>query len=81
MGYFTKWSGSLIDIVVSLSSCTWSFVDPIYEVILYPYLLSFGSFNNIYFGFLIVLFAFVGNNFDQECTAKRSTRGSKEEKK
>jgi len=29
---------------------------------------------------LIVLFAFVGNNFDQTSTAKKSKRGSKKEK-
>jgi len=45
-------------------------VGPIYYVILYPYLLSFGPFNNIIFRILLVLFAFVGNKFNPKSTAK-----------
>jgi len=55
-------------------------VDLIYDVIVYPYLPSFHSFNNIIFRILIVLFTFVGDKSDQASTAKRSKRGSKEEK-
>jgi len=32
-------------------------------------------------GFLIILFTFIGNNFDQASIAKRSKRGSKDENK
>jgi len=50
------------------------FVDPIYDVILYPYLLSFGLFNNIILGFLIILFDFVDNKSDQASTAKKDKK-------
>ena len=36
-------------------------VDSIYDVILYPYLLDFGSFNNIIFVIFNYFIAFVGN--------------------
>ena len=49
-------------------------VGSIYNVILYPYLFNFSSFNNIIFRTCNFLLAFVGNKFDQASTAKRSKK-------
>jgi len=40
------------------------FVEPIY-VIVYLYLLGFGSFNNIIFRIFNCFISFIGDNFDQ----------------
>ena len=49
----------------------------IYYMILYPYLLSFNSYNNLIFRIFPFLFAFVGNKLNQESIAK----GAKEDQK
>jgi len=40
-------------------------VDPIYDFILYPYILSFSSHNDVSFSILLVLFVFVGNKLNE----------------
>jgi len=51
-----------------------STVGSIYDVILYPYLVGFSSFNNISLRCLVILFVFVGNNSDQTSTAKKGVK-------
>ena len=53
------------------------YCDPIYDGILYVYLLSFHLFNNIIFKILIILFAFIGGKFDQASIAKKSKKRAK----
>ena len=55
------------------------FVGMIYYVIVYPYLLSFSSYNNVFFRIFTFLFTFVDNKLDQESIVKRIKRGPKKE--
>ena len=50
------------------------FINPNYDIILYPYLLSLGGLIIQPLEFLLVLFTFLGNNSNQASIAKRNKR-------